>query len=105
MLCFSFFRKSFNSSFLQFVCLSFQLWKKKKSCLKRKRLHKQTEDEGKMRVKRKEEFRAKVDDIFLVVFPLLFLIFNLIYWPACLTVCLTVTYIELNFAIIFIYIF
>jgi len=31
-----------------------------------------------------QEFRSRVDDIFLVVFPLLFAIFNTIYWPACL---------------------
>jgi hypothetical protein len=52
--------------------------------LKRKRIRKLTEEEGKLRSKRKEEFRSRVDDIFLVVFPLLFAIFNLIYWPACL---------------------
>ena len=39
-----------------------------------------------MFLKRKEEFRGKVDDIFFLVFPLLFLIFNFIYWPACLLV-------------------
>ncbi len=60
------------------------LWKKKKSCLKRKRLRKMTEEEGKLRSRRKEEFRSKVDDMFLVVFPLLFTIFNTIYWPVCL---------------------
>lgn len=63
---------------------AYLLWKKKKSCLKRKRIRKMTEEEGKMRTKRKEEFRSKVDDMFLIVFPLLFLIFNLIYWPMCL---------------------
>ena len=45
---------------------AYLLWKKKKSCLKRKRLRKQTEEEGKLRVKRKEEFRSRVDDMFLV---------------------------------------
>ena len=28
--------------------------------------------------------RSKVDDVFLVVFPIMFLVFNLIYWPMCL---------------------
>ncbi len=60
------------------------LWKKKKSCLKRKRVRKMTDEEGKLRSRRKEEFRSKVDDMFLVVFPLLFTIFNTIYWPVCL---------------------
>ena len=48
--------------------------------------NKLTDEEGKLRQKRKEEFRGKVDDIFFLVFPLLFLIFNCIYWPACLLV-------------------
>ena len=61
------------------------LWKKKRSCLKRKRMHKQlTDEEGRSRKRRKEEFRSKVDDLFLVAFPMLFAIFNLIYWPMCL---------------------
>ena len=60
------------------------LWKKKKSCLKRHRTRKQTDEEGKTRTKKKEEYRSKVDDVFFVVFPLMFLIFNLIYWPMCL---------------------
>ena len=29
-------------------------------------------------------FRSKVDDVFLVVFPIMFMVFNLIYWPLCL---------------------
>ena len=28
--------------------------------------------------------RSKVDDVFLVVFPIMFMVFNLIYWPMCL---------------------
>ena len=36
------------------------LWKKKKSCLKRKRTRKQTEEEGKLRQLRKEDYRSKV---------------------------------------------
>ncbi len=43
-----------------------------------------TDEEGKLRSRRKEEFRSKVDDMFLVVFPVLFAIFNTIYWPVCL---------------------
>ncbi len=60
------------------------LWKKKKSCLKRHKNRKNTDEEGKIRDRRKEEYRSKVDDVFFVVFPLMFLIFNLIYWPMCL---------------------
>ena len=55
------------------------LWKKKKSCLKRKRSRKLSEADGKARLKKKEEYRSKVDDIFLVSFPLAFLIFNMFY--------------------------
>ena len=29
--------------------------------------------------------RSKVDDVFFVVFPIMFLVFNLIYWPMCLS--------------------
>ena len=55
------------------------LWKKKKSCLKRKRFSKKlTDEELKAKNARKEEFRSKVDDVFLVVFPVLFLVFNLV---------------------------
>ena len=64
---------------------AYLLWKKKKSCLKRKRKRKQTEEEGKLRAMRKEDYRSKVDDVFFVVFPIMFLVFNLIYWPMCLS--------------------
>jgi len=67
------------------VGYAYLLWKKKKSCLKRKRTRKQSEDEGKLRQLRKEDYRSKVDDVFLVVFPIMFLVFNLIYWPMCLS--------------------
>ena len=40
---------------------AYLLWKKKKSCLKRKKNKKQSEDEGKLRVARKEDYRSKVD--------------------------------------------
>ena len=60
------------------------LWKKKKSCLKRKRSRKLSDADGKAKLKKKEEYRSKVDDAFLVTFPLLFIIFNIIYWPFCL---------------------
>lgn len=63
---------------------AYLLWKKKKSCLKRKKVRKISDEEGKIRTKKKEEFRTKVDDIFLVTFPLMFLLFNLIYWPSCI---------------------
>ena len=83
------------------VGYAYLLWKKKKSCLKRKKTRKQTEEEGKLRQLRKEDYRSKVntsgllcatgvtekfqvDDVFLVVFPMMFLVFNLIYWPMCL---------------------
>ena len=45
--------------------------------------NKLTDEEGKLRQKRKEEFRGKVDDIFFLVFPLLFLIFNLLASSLC----------------------
>ncbi len=67
-----------------FVCgalfgYAWLLWKKKKSCLKRKRFSKKlTDEELKARSIWKEDFRTKVDDIFLVFFPLMFLIFNLV---------------------------
>ena len=61
------------------------LWKKKKSCLKRKKQRKISEDESKLRQILKEDYRSKVDDVFLVVFPIMFLVFNLIYWPMCLS--------------------
>jgi hypothetical protein len=53
------------------VGYAYLLWKKKKSCLKRKRARKQTEDEGKLRAIRKEDYRSKVgknpaDDLFLL---------------------------------------
>ena len=73
---------------------AYLLWKKKKSCLKRKKPISKLKAAGgaggedcslqQLRNRRKEEFRSKVDDMFLVVFPLLFAIFNLIYWPICL---------------------
>ena len=63
---------------------AYLLWKKKKSCLKRKRARKLSDLEGKARIKKKEEYRSRVDDIFLVAFPLSFLIFNVVYWPYCL---------------------
>ena len=93
---------------------AYLLWKKKKSCLKRKKPVSKLKSSAagggedcslqQLRNRRKEEFRSKVkllftlhirfdavfyfffkvDDMFLVVFPLLFAIFNLIYWPICL---------------------
>jgi len=66
------------------VGYAYLLWKKKKSCLKRKKNKKQTEEEVKLKQIRKEDYRSKVDDVFLVVFPIMFMVFNLIYWPMCL---------------------
>ena len=66
------------------VGYAYLLWKKKKSCLKRKKQRKISEDESKLRQILKEDYRSKVDDVFLVVFPIMFLVFNLIYWPMCL---------------------
>ena len=65
------------------------LWKKKGSrdtCLKResRKSKKLSDADGKAKLKKKEEYRSKVDDFFLVTFPLLFLIFNIFYWPFCL---------------------
>ena len=70
--------------FLALVAYAWLLWKKKKSCLKRKRARKMSDDEGKARNKMKEDYRSRLDDIFFVVFPTMFFIFNLIYWPMCL---------------------
>ena len=67
------------------VGYAYLLWKKKKSCLKRKKQRKISEDESKLRQILKEDYRSKVDDVFLVVFPIMFLVFNLIYWPMCLS--------------------
>ena len=66
------------------VGYAYLLWKKKKSCLKRKRSRKMTDEETKVRQILKEDYRSRVDDVFLVVFPIMFLVFNLIYWPMCL---------------------
>ena len=66
------------------VGYAFLLWKKKKSCLKRKKPRKECEEIKKIRQLRKDDFRSKVDDVFLVVFPIMFLVFNLFYWPLCL---------------------
>ena len=60
------------------------LWKKKKSCLKKKKIRKECEEMRKFRQMKKDDFRGRVDDVFLVVFPIMFLIFNLLYWPLCL---------------------
>ena len=67
------------------VGYAYLLWKKKKSCLKRKRSRKMTDEETKVRQILKEDYRSRVDDVFLVVFPIMFLVFNLIYWPMCLS--------------------
>ena len=67
------------------VGYAYLLWKKKKSCLKRKKSRKMSEEETKMRQMLKEDYRSRVDDVFLVVFPIMFLVFNLIYWPMCLS--------------------
>ena len=67
------------------VGYAYLLWKKKKSCLKRKKKRTLSEDESKMRQIFKEDYRSRVDDVFLVVFPIMFLVFNLIYWPMCLS--------------------
>ena len=48
---------------------AFLLWRKKKSCLKRHRKRKMTDEEAKTRLKNKEEHRSRVDDFFLVFFP------------------------------------
>lgn len=59
------------------------IWKKK-SCLKKKKISKECEEMKKIRIMRKDDFRNRVDDVFLAVFPIMFLIFNLLYWPLCL---------------------
>ena len=67
------------------VGYAYLLWTKKKSCLKRKKTKKISEAESKTRQQRKDDYRSKVDDVFLVAFPTVFLLFNLIYWPLCLS--------------------
>ena len=61
---------------------AYLLWKKKKSCLKRKKNKKQSEDEGKLRVARKEDYRSKV--IFFTVIVIFTiaqrLFFSLLLW-------------------------
>ena len=44
-----------------------------------------TDEEAKARLKKKEDHRSRVNDYYFVVFPVMFLIFNLIYWPTCLS--------------------
>ena len=66
------------------VGYAYLLWKKKKSCLKKKKIRKECEEMRKFRQMKKDDFRGRVDDVFLVVFPIMFLIFNLLYWPLCL---------------------
>ena len=67
------------------VGYAYLLWTKKKSCLKRKKIKKQPEAVTRTTQSRKDDYRSKVDDVFLVVFPIMFLVFNLIYWPMCLS--------------------
>ena len=55
------FKKSFVTPYISISGgYAYLLWKKKKSCLKRKRTRKQTEEEGKLRQLRKEDYRSKV---------------------------------------------
>ena len=67
------------------VGYAYLLWTKKKSCFKRKKANKQGEEKGKKTPIDKEKHRSKVDAIFLLVFPIMFLLFNLTYWPLCLS--------------------
>jgi len=49
------------------------------------KLTEENEDEKENIRKGKADFRSEVyDDVFLLVFPIMFLMFNLIYWPICL---------------------
>jgi hypothetical protein len=66
------------------LAYAYLLWRKKKSCLKRHKSRKISDDETKWKVKKKEDHRSRVDDMFLVIFPCMFLVFNCIYWPTCL---------------------
>ena len=79
------------------LAYAFILWRKKKSFLLyfllrkgsgtrltarlRKRGEKLPQTEPDTNKFRQEDFSSKVDDVFLVVFPLMFLVFNFIYWP------------------------
>ena len=78
------------------LAYAFILWRKKKSFLvyflvrrdsrARRPLTKSSHTERAMRKYKEEEYRPVVDDVFLVVFPLMFLLFNMIYWPSSLSV-------------------
>ena len=64
------------------VGYAYLLWTKKESILKKKK-RKVTSKDG-TKNKQKDDCRSKVDDVFLVMFPIMFLVFNIIYWPLCL---------------------
>ena len=65
------------------VGYAFLLWTKKKSVLKKKKSKMTSKDV--LKDNQKDDYRSKVDDMFLVMFPILFLVFNMIYWPLCLS--------------------
>ena len=90
------------------IAYAFLLWRKKNSVWKKHKVssasfnqvpitnlieliivcckvRKLTDEEAKGRMKKKEEHRSRVDDYYFVAFPIMFLIFNLIYWPTCLS--------------------
>ena len=59
------------------VGYAYLLWKKKKSPKRKNKLKKEKEDKK----ERKRNHISKIDSTFLVVFPIMFLVFNVIYWP------------------------
>ena len=65
------------------VGYAYLLWKKKKKTLpKRNRLTNKKEKKMSRKVSSDEQsLIAKVDSTFLVIFPIMFLVFNMIYWP------------------------
>ena len=64
------------------VGYAYLLWKKKKGSPKRKKsTNKKENKKGHKGSSDEQRLIAKVDSTFLVVFPIMFLVFNMIYWP------------------------
>ena len=66
------------------VGYAYLLWKKKKSCLKRKKTKKQSEEEGKLRAMRKEDYRSKV---LVTAFIIKTSVNNCSRWTTCSLLC------------------
>ena len=73
--------------FAALLGLSYFLWAMKNSCLKSRGCKMTSEyseaetEEDLVAMKKKNELKwAKIDDVFLIVFPMAFLVFNVFYW-------------------------